>query len=141
MLNKIPKILSADLVRHMMHMGHGDELIIGDGNFPAESLGVPVVHLDGHGVCEVLDAILELMPLDSYVPIPVAVMEVVPGDTIVPHIWDEFREILKKHGYIVEPEQIERFAFYERSRKAFCIVATSEPAQYANIILKKGIVH
>jgi len=140
MLNKIPKILSAELVKLMMLMGHGDEIVIGDGNFPAEAMGLPVVHLDGHGVPEVLDAILELMPLDAYVPVPVALMEVIPGDTIVPVIWDEFRAILKKHGCEIEPEQVERYAFYERSKKAFCVVATSEAAQYANIILKKGIV-
>ena len=140
MLNKIPKILPSDLVALMMDMGHGDELIIGDGNFPAESQGVPVVHMDGHGVPEILDAILELMPLDSYVPTPTAIMEIVPGDPIVPVIWDEYRAILKKHGCDKEPEHIERFAFYERSKKAFCIVASSEVAQYANIILKKGIV-
>ena len=140
MLNKIPKILSAELVKLMMLMGHGDEIVIGDGNFPAEAMGLPVVHLDGHGVPEVLDAILELMPLDAYVPVPVALMEVIPGDTIVPVIWEEFRAILKKHGCEIEPEQVERYAFYERSKKAFCVVATSEAAQYANIILKKGIV-
>lgn len=140
MLNKIPKILSSELVHLLMDMGHGDELIIGDGNFPAESMGVPVVHLDGHGVPEILDAILELMPLDAYVASPTAIMEVVPGDTIVPVIWDEFREILKKHGCEIEPEHVERFAFYERAKTAFCIVGSSEVAQYANIILKKGIV-
>ena len=140
MLNKIPKILSAELVKLMILMGHGDEIVIGDGNFPAEAMGLPVVHLDGHGVPEVLDAILELMPLDAYVPVPVALMEVIPGDTIVPVIWEEFRAILKKHGCEIEPEQVERYAFYERSKKAFCVVATSEAAQYANIILKKGIV-
>lgn len=140
MLNKIPKILSAELVKLMMLMGHGDEIVIGDGNFPAEAMGLPVVHLDGHGVPEVLDAILELMPLDAYVPVPVALMEVIPGDTIVPVIWDEFRAILKKHGCEIEPEKVERYAFYERSKKAFCVVGTSEAAQYANIILKKGIV-
>lgn len=140
MLNKIPKILPAELVKLMMNMGHGDELVIGDGNFPAEAQGIPVVHLDGHGVPEILDAILELMPLDPYVKTPTAIMEVVPGDPIVPVIWDEYRAILKKHGCEIEPEHVERFAFYDRSKTAFCVVASSEIAQYANIILKKGIV-
>ena len=140
MLNKIPKILSSELLKLMMDMGHGDELVIGDGNFPAVAMGVPVVHLDGHGVPEVLEAILELFPLDPYVPQPVALMDVVPGDTIVPVIWDTYKKILKDSGDTTEPEMMERYAFYERAKKAFCIVATSEPAQYANIILKKGIV-
>ena len=140
MLNGIPKILPAELLRLMMDMGHGDELVIVDGNFPAASMGVPVVHLDGHGVPEVLKAVLQLFPLDAYVERPVALMEVIPGDPIVPTIWEEYREILRNAGCDTEPEKVERFAFYERARHAFCVAATSEPAQYANVILKKGIV-
>lgn len=140
MLNHIPKILPPDLVKIMMEMGHGDELILGDGNFPAASMGLPVVRLDGHGVPEVLDAILELMPLDTYVDAPVGLMQVVPGDTIVPIIWETYREILSKHGFAGQIEEIERYAFYDRAKTAFAVVATSEPQQYANILLKKGIV-
>ncbi len=140
MLNGIPKILPAELIKLMMDMGHGDELVIGDGNFPAAAMGVPVVHLDGHGVPEVLKAVLQLFPLDAYVERPAALMEVIPGDPIVPTIWEEYREILRNAGCDTEPEKVERFAFYERARRAFCVAATSEPAQYANVILKKGIV-
>lgn len=140
MLNGIPKILSSELFKLMMDMGHGDELVIGDGNFPASSMDVPVVHLDGHGVPEILEAILKFFPLDAYVPQPVALMDVIPGDTIKPVIWEEYREILKRAGCNVEPEKMERYAFYDRARKSFCVVATSEAAQYANVILKKGIV-
>lgn len=140
MLNKIPKILPSQLVKLLMDMGHGDELVIGDGNYPAEAMGLPVVHMDGHGVPEVLDAILELFPLDAYVERPTAIMEIVDGDDFIPVIWDEYRKILKKHGHETEPEHVERFAFYERARKAFCVISTSELSQYANIILKKGIV-
>lgn len=140
MLNGIPKILPAELIKLMMDMGHGDELVIGDGNFPAAAMGVPVVHLDGHGVPEVLKAVLQLFPLDAYVERPAALMEVIPGDPIVPAIWEEYREILRNVGCDTEPEKVERFAFYERARRAFCVAATSEPAQYANVILKKGIV-
>ncbi len=140
MLNGIPKILPAELIKLMMDMGHGDELVIGDGNFPAAAMGVPVVHLDGHGVPEVLKAVLQLFPLDAYVERPAALMEVIPGDPIVPAIWEEYREILRNAGCDTEPEKVERFAFYERARRAFCVAATSEPAQYANVILKKGIV-
>ena len=140
MLNKIPKILPSALVKLLMDMGHGDELVIGDGNYPAEAMGLPVVHMDGHGVPEVLDAILELMPLDAYVPQPAALMEVMDGDPFVPVIWDEYRRILKEHGYTAEPEHVERFAFYARAKKAFCVISTSEVSQYANLILKKGIV-
>ena len=140
MLNNIPKLLSPELVKTLMEMGHGDEIVIGDGNFPAASMNARVVRLDGHGVSAILDAVLQLFPLDAYVSQPVALMDVVPGDDIVPVIWDEYSDILKKHGSLTEPEMMERFAFYERAKAAFCVVATSEPAQYANIILKKGIV-
>jgi len=140
MLNGIPKLLSPELVKILMEMGHGDEIVIGDGNFPAASMNSCVTRLDGHGTHAVLDAILTLFPLDSYVDKPVALMDVVPGDDIVPVIWDEYADILKKHGSTTAPEKMERYAFYERARKAFCVVATTEPAQYANIILKKGIV-
>ena len=140
MLNGIPKILSSDLLKLLMDMGHGDELVIGDGNFPAAAMGIPVVHLDGHGVPEVLEAILKFFPLDAYVSKPVALMDVIPGDTIVPTIWEKYRETLEAFGYESDMERMERYAFYHRARCAFCVIATSEPAQYANIILKKGIV-
>ena len=140
MLNNIPKILPSELVRLMMDMGHGDELVIGDGNFPANSMGVPVVHMDGHGVPEVLDAVLTLMPLDAYVEQPTALMAVVPGDSIVPVIWEDFYRILARRGHSAPSQMIERYAFYERVKKAFVVIGTSEAAQYANILLKKGIV-
>ncbi len=140
MLNLIPKILPSELVKHLLDMGHGDEIVIGDGNFPACALGVPVVPLNGHGAAEVLDAVLQLMPLDTYVEAPYALMEKVKGDTVEPELWDAFREILTAHGYAMEPETIERYAFYERCRKVFCVASTSELKQYGNIILKKGIV-
>jgi len=122
-------------------MGHGDEIVLADGNFPAESQHIPVVRCDGHGVPELLQAILWLFPLDSYVEQPVAFMDVVKGDTYKPVIWDDYKEILAVNG--CETGQIgymERYAFYERAAKAFAVVATGELSQYANIILKKGIV-
>ena len=141
MLNKIPKILPPDLVKIMMQMGHGDELVIGDGNFPCDAMGTRVVRMDGHGVPEILDAILELMPLDPYVEQPTALMSVVPGDDYgQPAVWQTYQEILHRHGHDIPSEMVERFAFYDRARKAFVCVASSEVQQYANFILKKGIV-
>ncbi len=141
MLNHIPKILPPDLVRIMMQMGHGDEMVIGDGNYPCDSMGTRVVRLDGHLIPEILDAVLTLMPLDAYVEKPTALMSVVPGDPIGRiEVWSTYADILKKHGHEVPSEMVERFAFYERAKKAFVVVATGEPRQYANIILKKGIV-
>lgn len=141
MLKNIPKILSPELVKILMEMGHGDEIVIADGNFPSETIGQRVVRCDGHGVPELLDAIMKLFPLDTYTEKPVMLMEVVKGDPVVPTIWDEYKEIISKY----EPENckiemIERFAFYERAKTAYAVVATGEEAIYANIILKKGVV-
>ncbi len=143
MLKNIPAILSPELLKVLCEMGHGDELILADGNFPAESVGknARVIRLDGHGVPEVLDAVLALIPLDTYTEKPAALMEVVPGDPIVPVIWEEYRAILAKHGENPDAvENIERFAFYERAKQAYAIIATGESAVYANILLKKGVV-
>lgn len=141
MLKNIPKILSPELVKILMEMGHGDEIVIADGNFPSEAIGQRVVRCDGHGVLEILDGIMQLFPLDTYTDKPVMLMEVVKGDPVVPTIWDEYKKIINKY----EPENckiemIERFAFYERAKTAFAVVATGEEAIYANIILKKGVV-
>lgn len=144
MLKKIPPILSPELLKVLCEMGHGDELVIADGNFPSESVGknAIVIRADGHGVPELLDAILELFPLDSYSEKPVALMEVVKGDSCpTPVIWEQFREILgRQEPEHCQVEMLERFAFYERARKAYLIIATGETAQYANILLKKGVV-
>lgn len=142
MLKGIPTVISPELIKVLMEMGHGEEIVIADGNFPAGTCASRyLVRCDGHGVTEVLDAILKFFPLDSYVEAPVALMAVTPGDPVKPTIWEEYREVVKKHeGPEVKLEFVERFAFYERAKKAFAIVATSEFALYANIILKKGVV-
>ncbi len=140
MLKGISSIISPELLKVLMEMGHGDELVIGDGNFPAASISKRLVRLDGHGVPEVLDAILALYPLDTYSKAPVSLMQVVPGDTVVPIIWDEYKALIKKNAGDFAIEEVERFAFYERAKDAYCVVATGETALYANIILKKGVV-
>lgn len=140
MLKKIPKNLSPELLKILMEMGHGDELCIGDGNFPAEEFGRKVVRCDGQMVPELLESILELFPLDTYSEKQVFLMEVVKGDDYKPEIWDTYKEILKKSGEPFSIENVERFAFYERAKKSYAVIATSEEALYANIILKKGVV-
>lgn len=143
MLKGVPAILSPQLLKVLCEMGHGDEIVIADGNFPAESMGKDAVVLraDGHGVPEILDAVLKMIPLDQYVETPAALMEVVPGDDCVPVIWEQYRALLEENGE--DPariEMMERFAFYERAKKAYAIIATGESAIYANILLKKGVV-
>ena len=140
MLKNIPSILSPELLKILMEMGHSDEIVISDGNFPAASMAKRLVRLDGHGVPEILEAVLELMPLDTYVEAPVALMEVVKGDAYVPEVWDTYKTIIKEKEGNKGVENMERFAFYERAKEAYAVIATGETALYANIILKKGVV-
>ena len=141
MLKGIPPILSPELLKVLCEMGHGDELVIADGNFPGASCAKNSILLraDGHGVPELLEAILTLFPLDEDAP-PVALMAKAPQDEALDiPIWDEFRRIVNK--YTDAPfEFVERFAFYERAKKAYAILMTGEKAIYANVIIKKGVV-
>ena len=139
MLKNISPILSPELLKILMEMGHGDEIVIGDGNFPAASIAQRLVRLDGHGVNEILDAILKLMPLDTYVDAPVGLMDN-GGDGERPPIWTDYEKTVKANEGDKKFELIERFAFYERAKQAYAVVATGETAIYANIILKKGVV-
>ena len=137
----IPAILSPELLKVMMEMGHGDELVIGDGNFPASGMARRLLRADGHGVPELLEAIMKFFPLDGSMKRPVALMAVAPGDSTRPVIWETYRGILKAADSKFEDfELVERFSFYERARQAYAILATGEAALYANIILKKGVV-
>lgn len=141
MLKGISPLISPELLKVLMEMGHGDEIVIADGNFPAASIAQRLVRSDGNGVPGLLEAILKLFPLDQYVERPAALMAVVPGDTYQPVIWDEYREIARQNEpQFTDFEYMERFAFYERARKAYAVLASSEKALYANIILKKGVV-
>lgn len=141
MLKRIPPILSPDLLLMIAQMGHGDELVIADANFPAVTCAKRLVRADGHSVPVILEAILQLFPLDSFVDHPAAVMRRIdkPGDPAP--IWAEYQRILDgAEGRHIAMEQIERFAFYERAKTTFGVVATGEGALYGNIIIKKGII-
>ena len=144
MLKGIPNILSPELLKVLCEMGHSDRLVIADGNFPSESMGknAKVIRCDGHGVSELLEAILTVFPLDTYVETPVSLMQVMPGDNVETPIWDEYKEIITKHDERGEKAigQTERFAFYEEAKTAYAIIATGESALYANIMLQKGVV-
>lgn len=139
MLKNIPSILTPELLKILMEMGHGDELVIGDGNFPAAANAQRLVRCDGHGVPEILDAILTLMPLDTYVKAPVTLMDN-DDEENRPPVWKEYEKIIKANEGEHEMELVERYAFYTRAKRAYAIVATGETALYANIIIKKGVV-
>ena len=143
MLKNIPSVLPPELLKILMEMGHGEEIVIADGNVPGASIAKNLIRCDGHGVPVILDAVMKLLPLDQYVEQPVALMQVVPGDNVVPTIWDEYETIINKYepaGMKNGFDMVERFAFYERAKKAYAVVMTGESAIYANIILKKGVV-
>lgn len=143
MLKGIPAILSPELLKILCEMGHTDELTIGDGNFPGHTYGQKVIRMDGHGVPEILDAILTVFPLDTYVEKPVTLMAVVDNDTAKTPIWDTFKKIVAKHDLRGADcfEEIDKWEFYEKTKKrSSVVIMTSESAIYANIILKKGVV-
>ncbi len=144
MLKGIPKILSPELLKVLCEMGHCDKLIIGDGNFPAESFRKDsiIVRCDGHGVPELLDAILEVFPLDTYVEKPVTLMNVAKGDPVETPIWDEYKRIVAKHDSrgASAVGNVEKSEFYVEAKTVHVVITTSETALYANIMLQKGVV-
>lgn len=144
MLKGISPILSPLLLKTLCEMGHSDRIVIADGNFPAESVGknAIVIRMDGLGVPEILDAVLQVFPLDQYIEKPVMLMERCEGDNADVSIWKKYDEIVSKYesrGTKVI-EKLERFDFYDESRKAYAVIATTETSQYANVILQKGCV-
>lgn len=142
MLKNISSIISPNLLKVLCEMGHGDEIVLADANFPAESIALnnQIIRADGLGVVDLLNAILPLFPLDQYDEENFLVMQVVEGDPI-PNIWNDFAGVLEKHEPNSKMSFIDRFDYYERSKKAYAVIATGEKAQYANVILKKGVIY
>ena len=136
MLYNIPAILSPDLLWTLRAMGHGDEIVIADANFPAQGLGPKCLRLDGISATDTLKAILELLPLDTFVPTPAHTMQVVDDPTAVPDIVGHFQSLMPDHTI----GSLERFDFYARSAKAFAVIQTGETRLYGNIILTKGVI-
>ena len=144
MLKGISKYLSPELLKVLCEMGHSDRIVIADGNFPAESMGknAIVIRMDGHGVCEILDAILQVFPLDTYIDKPVNLMQVMENDKVETPIWKDYEAIISTYDERGAEAigQIERFAFYDQAKTAYAIIATGEGALYANVMLQKGVV-
>ncbi len=140
MLKGISPLLSPDLLATLARMGHGDEIVLADAHFPGESVGPEVIRADGLRIAPLLDAILPLFELDSFVPHPVAMMDAVPGDSLDPSVEAAYLEAIHRHAPETPAiERVERFAFYERARDAFAVVMTGETAKYGNVILVKGV--
>jgi L-fucose mutarotase len=141
MLRGIDPILSPDLLSILRAMGHGDDLVIVDANFPGESSGPTLVRLDGIDATRVLRAVLALMPLDSFVDDPAFTMQMVDDPQAVPPVVAEFQQIIDTVAdNPAKIRTLERFAFYERARAGFAIVQTGERRLYGNIIVKKGVL-
>ncbi|XP_052101820.1 fucose mutarotase-like [Mytilus californianus] len=145
-LKKIPNVISPHLLQVLALMGHGDEIVLADAHFPSSSIcrsGPIEVRADGMDIPTLLDAVLQLLPLDQYENFPVSLMDLVQSDkdrNLQTPVWSKYREIINKHeSSKIQIEKVERFAFYEKAKKAFAVVHTGETAQYGNIILKKGV--
>ncbi|MDK4731577.1 RbsD/FucU domain-containing protein [Rhizobium sp. CNPSo 3490] len=141
MLRGIHPLLGPDLLHALKTMGHGDDIVIADANFPAGSMGPPVIRADGVSATDMAAAILAHMPLDTFVPETAWRMEVVGDPSAVPEVCAEFQQIVSKRAGDFAIVPVERFAFYAMARKAAYIVATTEFRLYGNLILKKGVVH
>jgi L-fucose mutarotase len=140
MLKGIPRIISPELMKTLMEMGHGDDIVLADGNFPAVANARRLIRCDGHTVSDILVAIMPFFPLDHFVDRPVAVMAVATGDAR-PEVWGKYHQSIQHYEKtFTDFDYVERFAFYERARQSFAIVATSDTAPRANLILKKGVV-
>ena len=140
MLQGISPLISPDLLALLHRMGHGDEIVLADAHFPGETYGKRVLRADGLRIADLLDAILPLFVLDTYVDHPVIMMAAVPGDELDPNVEESYRTAIDKH----RPDtplihRIDRFEFYDRAHHAFAVVMTGETAKYGNIILKKGV--
>ena len=140
MLKGISPLISPDLLYTLACMGHGDEIILADAHFPGETFNPNIIRADGLKIADLLQAVLPLFELDSYVDSPVVMMAAVEGDTLDPEV--EFRylnSIQKTNSHITTVERIDRFDFYDRAKDAFAVVMTGETAKYGNILLKKGV--
>jgi L-fucose mutarotase len=139
MLKGIAPCVSPDLLKILAEMGHGDEIVLADAHFPGHSVNARVLRADGLGIATLVDGILPILELDSYAP-PLAMMAAVPGDKLDPKVEASYMKVIRKHVPSAKaPERVERFAFYERAKKAFAVVMTGETAKYGNLILKKGV--
>ncbi len=139
MLKGIAACISPELLAVLHRMGHGDEIILADAHFPGHSLGPQVLRADGITVAALLDGIMPLFELDSYAP-PLVMMQVVQGDALDPAVEADYVRVIQKHWHRAPaPERVDRYAFYERARKAFAIVMTGETRKYGNLLLKKGV--
>jgi len=140
MLKGISPLLSPELLAVLCRMGHGDEIVLADAHFPGDTMGKRVLRADGLKISDLIDAILPVYELDSYVEAPLVMMAAVTGDKLDPKVEKAYRAAVDRHAPQTPAiARMERFAFYDRAKEAFAVVMTGETAKYGNIILKKGV--
>lgn len=142
MLKGVPKLISPELLKILCEMGHGDEIVIADANFPSENYGKRVIRADGISGTEMLSAVLSVFPLDTYSDPNMVLMQLMDCDKgkINPIIWREYENIANEKDGNQKISNIDRFEFYERAKEAYAVIATGEEAVYANILIKKGVI-
>jgi len=142
MLKGVPKIISPELLKILCEMGHGDEIVIADANFPSENYGKRVIRADGISGTAMLSAVLSVFPLDTYSDPNMVLMQLMDCDKgkINPIIWREYENIANEKDGNQKISNIDRFEFYERAKGAYAVIATGEEAVYANILIKKGVI-
>ena len=140
MLIGISPVIGPDLLDALSRMGHGDEIVLADAFFPGDTFNSRVIRADGLRIPALLEGVLSLINLD-YAALPVIMMQAIEGDTLDPEVERSYRKVIDRLWPQTQPtERIERFAFYERTKKAYCVVMTGETVKYGNIILKKGVI-
>ncbi|MBJ6131301.1 ribose ABC transporter [Ochrobactrum sp. Q0168] len=138
MLKNINPLLTGSLLSILADMGHGDDLVIVDANYPAQASGVPVLDFPGISATAMAEAVLSVLPLDDFVDKPAAVMQ---ASNETPAIYGEFEAVIAvAEGRKIAVDPVERFAFYARAREAFAVIRTGERRLYGNIIFKKGVI-
>lgn len=140
MLKGVSPLVSPELLADLSRMGHGDEIVLADAHFPGEAIGQRVHRADGVRIPDLLDGILPLFVLDTYVQCPLMMMAAAEGDTLDPAVENAYMNVVKRHcPDAAEIARIDRFSFYEQAKQAFAVVVTGETAKYGNILLKKGV--
>jgi L-fucose mutarotase len=141
MLKGISPFLSPSLIKSLCEMGHGDQIVLADAHFPGHSTNSNVIRADGLFIGDLLNAILPLFELDTFVDHPAVMMAAVPGDQADPAVKARYENIIQQHAPGTPPaEEVERFEFYHLAEKAFCVVMTGDTAKYGNLILTKGVI-
>lgn len=140
MLKGISPHIGPELLSLLYSMGHGDDIVLADAHYPGESMNTNVIRKDGMLIPQLLEAILPIFELDTYIDHPTIMMAAVTGDRLDPKVEKSYTKVIQKYSKNIKaPLRVDRFDFYDRSKNAFGIVMSGDTHKYGNIILKKGV--